>query len=278
VLNALSFVALIVALVRMRPAELFRGAPVASGKGQVREGLRYIWRTPLLRSILLLMLVVGTLAINWPVILPLIAKITFGGGPGTYGIIVSAMGVGAFAGALVIANRGSASTRVLFASGLFFGAAITAASFAPSLAPFLVLIALVGLGQVALAAIANSMLQLNADPQMRGRVMAVWTVAILGSTPIGGPLIGWISSVTSPRIGFAVGGIGTLVATVVFVGDLLRRHTPTTEDAEPPALVDVDELPVAQTSRVVGSVSMPPAASSATAGTGSGSENSAASL
>jgi MFS family permease len=134
-------------------------------------------------------------------------------------------------------------------------------------------------GQVALAATANSMLQLNSDPQMRGRVMAVWTVAILGSTPIGGPLVGWISSVTSPRIGFAVGGIGTLIATALFVGDLLRRRTPTAIDADPPAVpaLPLPEAPP-QTSRVVGSVSMPPAASSATAGTGSGSENSAASV
>jgi MFS family permease len=276
-LNSVSFVALIVALVWMRPADLFRGAPAARTKGGVREGLRYIWRTPLLRSLLLLMVVVGTLAINTPVILPLIAKITFDGGPGTYGIIVAAMGLGAFGGALVVANRGSAGAKLLLGSGLFFGAAITAASFAPTLGLFLVLIAAVGIGQVAFTATANSMLQLNSDPNMRGRVMSVWTVAILGSTPIGGPLVGWISSVTSPRIGFAVGGVATLIAAAVFVGDLVWRRTPTAVDAAPPAVPANGVVP-AQTSRVMGSSSMPPAESSATAGTGSGSENSAASV
>jgi MFS family permease len=281
VLNALSFVALLVALARMRPTELYRTAPVASGKGQVREGLRYIWDTPLLRALLLLMVVVGTLAINFPVVLPLIAKITFHGGAGTYGLMVAAMGVGALFGALFVAHRSEATIRFLFGAGMLFGAGITAASFAPSLALFVALAAIVGLVQMAFIATANSMLQLNSDPQMRGRVMAVWSVAILGSTPIGGPLIGWISSVTSPRVGLAVGGIGTLAATAVFVGGLLRRRTVATLDAEPPALgsLPVDGLaPAAQTSRVVGTDSIPSAASSLTAATGSGSENSVPSL
>ena len=133
-LNAVSYVAVIVALLAMDTRELHRGAPVAKEKGQIREGLRYVWRTAELRSLLLLTLIVGTLAINFPVVLPLIAKVTFDGNADTYSMMTIAMGIPALFGGLVIAHRSNPNERLLFASGLFFGAAITVAALAPSLA------------------------------------------------------------------------------------------------------------------------------------------------
>jgi MFS family permease len=230
-LNAVSYVAVIAALMAMDTRELHRGAPVAKEKGQIREGLRYVWAKPELRSLLLLTLIVGTLAINFPVVLPLIAKVTFGGNADTYSLITIAMGVPALVGGLVIAHRSNPNERLLFGSGLFFGAAITIAALAPSLAVFVLLIAAVGAGQIAFMSTCNTMAQLRAEPHMRGRVMAVYVMAVLGSTPIGGPLVGWISQEFGPRYGLAIGGIATFCGTLVLGGMMLRARR-ATDDAE----------------------------------------------
>ena len=226
-INAVSYVAVIIALMAMDTRELHRGAPVSKEKGQIREGLRYVWRTAELRSLLLLTLIVGTLAINFPVVLPLIAKVTFDGNADTYSILTIAMGIPALFGGLIIAHRSNPNERLLFASGLFFGAAITVAALAPSLAAFVVLIALVGAGQIVFMSTCNTMAQLRAAPQMRGRVMAVYVMAVLGSTPIGGPLIGWISQEFGPRYGLAIGGIATFFGTLVLGGMMLRARRET---------------------------------------------------
>jgi MFS family permease len=257
-INALSFVAVIVALLVMRPDELRRSVPVARGKGQIRAGFRYIWHEPMLRSNLLLMVVVGTLAINFPVIFPLLARVTFHGNADTYGVMTVVMGIGALVGSVIVARRAQATRRLLFVAGLVFGGAMTAAALAPSLGVLFAILLVMGAGQMTFMGANNAMVQLGSDPQMRGRVMAVYTMAVLGTTPVGGPFIGWLSSVTSPRVGIAVGGIATLVASVVFVGDLRLSRT---RESRP------------QVSRVVGRWSTAPAVSSATAGTGSGSEN-----
>jgi MFS family permease len=226
-LNAVSYVAVIGALLAMDTSSLHRGAPVAKEKGQIREGLRYVWRTAELRALLLLTLIVGTLAINFPVVLPLVAKVTFDGNADTYSIMTIAMGIPALIGGLVIAHRSNLDERVLFASGLFFGASILVAALAPSLLLFVLLIAIVGGGQIFFMSTCNTMAQLRAEPRMRGRVMAVYVMAVLGSTPVGGPLIGWISEEFGPRYGLAVGGVATFVATLVLGGMMLRERRAT---------------------------------------------------
>ncbi len=215
-LNTVSFAFVIVALLMMRPSELHRSKPLGREKGQLTEGLRYIWQTAELRWILLLMLVVGTFAINSPVVLPLLAKITFHSGPEVYSWMSIAMGAGAIFGALFAANRFDTHGRVLCGTGLAFGIGICVASLAPSLELFIAMLVVVGAGQIAFLSITNSSLQLMANPTMRGRVMAVYTITLLGTTPIGGPLIGWISDQFGPRWGFAVGGIATIIGVLVF--------------------------------------------------------------
>jgi MFS family permease len=224
VLNAISFVFIIGALVMMRPSELHRGAPVGREKGQLRAGLHYVWHTAELRSILLLTLVVGTFAINSPVILPLLAKLTFHGGAAAYSWMSIAMGAGAMVGALVAANLSDTHGRVLFTTGMVFGLAILVASLAPTLGVFIALLVLVGGGQIAFLATCNSLLQLISDPAMRGRVMAVYTITLLGTTPIGGPMVGWISDQFGARWGFAVGGIATVVGVLVFGTAFIRAR------------------------------------------------------
>ena len=223
-LNAVSFLFIIGALLMMRTSELHRSAPVGHEKGQLRAGLRYVWHTRELRSILLLTLVVGTFAINSPVILPLLAKITFDGGAAVYSWMSIAMGAGAMVGALVAANRSDTHGRVLFTTGMLFGIAILVASLAPTLGIFIALLVLVGGGQIAFLATCNSLLQMISEPAMRGRVMAVYTITLLGTTPIGGPMVGWISDQFGPRWGFAVGGIATVIGVLVFGTAFMRAR------------------------------------------------------
>ncbi|HEY7104914.1 MAG TPA: MFS transporter [Acidimicrobiia bacterium] len=225
-LNALSFVAVVVALLMMDPTRLHRGAPVERAKGQVREGLRYIRDTPALRSMLVMTAVVGTLALNYPVVLPLLAKVTFDGNAETYSWMTVAMGAGALIGALVVANKANPTPRVVLVAGLFFGASTVLASFAPTIALFVFVLVIVGVSSITFLANCQSTIQLEAEPAKRGRVMAVYAICILGSTPIGGPLVGWVSEQFGPRYGFGIGGVATLAVTLVFVRTLLRAPAP----------------------------------------------------
>ncbi|MGO9909571.1 MAG: MFS transporter, partial [Acidimicrobiales bacterium] len=181
-------------------------------RGQLREGLRYVARTPRLGVPLLMMGIVGTLAYEFQVTLPVVAKQTFHGGAATYGFLTASLGIGAVIGGLVTATRGRTGLRTLTMACSLFGVAILVASVAPVLALEYVALAAVGWGSVTFLATGNSTLQLGADQSMRGRVMALWAVAFLGSTPVGGPLIGWIVAVASARVGLAVGGLSCFAA------------------------------------------------------------------
>jgi len=223
-LNAVSFAFIVAALMRMRPSELHRDAPVPRHRGQIRDGLHYVWRTPELRSTLLLTLIVGTFAINTPVVLPLLAKITFGGNAAVYSWMTVAMGTGALIGALFVATRAQARGNQLFLTGLGFGVALCAASLAPTLGMFIGLLVLVGIGQMSFLTTCNSLIQLTSDPAMRGRVMSVYMITLLGSTPIGGPIVGWVSQEYGPRWGLAIGGIATIGAVLVFGTAFMRAR------------------------------------------------------
>jgi MFS family permease len=228
-LNAVSFVFIIGALLMMRKSEFHRGAPVERDKGQIRAGLRYVWHTPELRSTLLLTLVVGTFAINSPVVLPLLAKITFGGDAAVYSWMTIAMGAGALVGALVVANRAQARGDVLLITGFGFGVAICAAALSPTLPIFIGMLVLVGAGQMSFLSTCNSLIQLTSDPAMRGRVMSVYTICLLGTTPIGGPLVGWISQEWGPRWGFGIGGVATVLAVAYFGTAFVRARRAETQ-------------------------------------------------
>jgi predicted MFS family arabinose efflux permease len=214
IVNAASYVAVIVALSLMRRADLYSKPGVVRAKGQVRDGLRYVWATGDLRSPLISMAIVGVFAFNFTVTLPLLAKVTFHGGAGLYSTFLAAMGVGAVMGGLFTAHRSNPSTRLLAVIGVFFGALITAVSLAPTELVAIILLVPMGAASISFVATNNATLQLRADPAMRGRVMSLNAVAFLGSTPIGATLLGYISDVTNPRVSLVVGGVATLLASV----------------------------------------------------------------
>jgi len=222
--NAVSFIAVIVALAMMRTAELRPSKPVRRRPGQVREGLRYVWRTPELRIPLAMLAVVSTLAYNYSVVLPLLTKDVYGRGGGAYGALSAAMGVGALAGALLMASRARPSRRLLVTSAFAFGVVTVLLAFAPSYLWGMALLVPMGAAGVLFISTVNSLLQLNADDAMRGRVMALWAVVFLGSTPIGGPLTGLIVRGFGVRAAVAVGGVAALATAAGAYWALRRRR------------------------------------------------------
>jgi MFS family permease len=222
-LNGVSFVAVVFSLATLDVAELSPSTPTVRGGGQLREGFSYVRRTPTLAVPLLMMALVGCLAYEFQVVLPIVAKQTFGGGAQTYGFMTGAMGIGAVVGGLWVAARGRTGIRSLVNSSAVFGIVIFAAALAPDLWAELVALALVGAASVGFLSKGNSTLQLAAAPNMRGRVMALWAVAFLGSTPIGGPIAGAVSEHFGGRSGLALGAVACIVA--AGLGALVLRRT-----------------------------------------------------
>jgi MFS family permease len=211
--NAVSFIAMIVALRAMDPRGLHT-PPMAPRRapGQLRQALHYVRRTPELLIPLALMAVVGTLSYNFQVLLPLLAHFTWHGTAATYTALAVAMGVGSVMGALAAGARGKVGPRLLIGAAAAFGIAELLVAAAPTVP--LQLAALIPLGAISVtfAAGINSSLQLSVEPAMRGRVMALYSVVFLGSTPIGAPLVGWIAEIAGPRAGLLLGAAAALAA------------------------------------------------------------------
>ena len=229
--NGLSFFAVVAALRLMRPSELHRPPPVRRSPGQIREGLRYTWDRPELRIPLVLLIVSGTFAFNWNVVLPLLARYTFHSGAETFGAMLSMIGAGAFAGALFAAGRAVPTYRLFVYAALIFSATLLGAAVAPTLA--LVMIALIpmGMAMTTFQVTGNSLLQLNTNPAFRGRVMSLYVLAFMGTTPIGGPIVGWVSQQFGARTGLALGAIATLGAAAIAL-PWLRRFDAIRPDLE----------------------------------------------
>jgi MFS family permease len=211
-LNAASYGVMIVALAGMESDALRPAAIEPRRPGGVRAGLRYVRATPQLWIPLGLMAVVGTFGFNFQSILPLLARFTFDGGASSYAALVTAMGIGAVVGALATGARNTVTPALLAGAAIGFGALALLAAGAPSLGFELLLLAPLGAASVTLAASVNSALQLASEPAMRGRVMALYSIVFLGSTPIGAPLAGWISELVDPRAALVMAGVAALVA------------------------------------------------------------------
>ncbi|HEX8689103.1 MAG TPA: MFS transporter [Solirubrobacterales bacterium] len=211
-LNILTFAAMVFALWRMDPAQL--RTPPRSGRerGAVRAALRHVRRTPELAVPLGLMALVGTFGFNFQVVLPLLARFSFDGGASAYALLVAAMGAGSVVGALVTGAHGRTDGRLIAGAALAFGVLALLAAAMPSLALEIPLVALLGASAVTFGAAINASLQLSVEPQMRGRVMALYSVVFLGSTPIGGPLAGWLAETYDPRVALVLAAIAGLAA------------------------------------------------------------------
>jgi MFS family permease len=231
--NAASFVAVVASLLTMDRSQLNPSMPMPRQRGQLREGLRYVRHSPDLAVPLAMMGLAGMLAYEFPVTLPVIDHNSLHGGAAAYGLMTAAMGIGAVVGGLFTAARGRTGIRPLSIAASAFGVMIVLASLAPDMPLELVALAGAGAGSVSFMAIGNSTLQLGAAPQMRGRVMSLWFVAFQGSTPIGGPLVGWVIAAAGARVGLGLGGV-TLLA-VAALGALVLRRLPSRHSPAVPA-------------------------------------------
>ncbi len=200
-IDGLSYFAVIGALVAMRPSELHPQKRTTRERGHMAAGFRYVWETPQLRWPLIVMAVVFTFVFQWQILIPLLAERGFDAGPREFGVMSAAAGVGSFVAALWMANRNATpAMRRLAWYVIGTGVAMAAAAVSPTL--WLATLAMVPLGFGAMAFMinGNTMLQLTARPEARGRVMALYGVVFLGSTPIGSPIVGWIGEHLGPRV------------------------------------------------------------------------------
>src|ERR1700727_41148 len=219
--NAGSFVAVVASLITMDTTALSPTTPTPRARGQLREGLRYVRSTPQLAVPLLMMGLGGCLTYEFQVTLPVMADRALDVGAAGFGFMTAAMGVGAVAGGLLVAARGKTGLRPLVMASFGFGAALTIATFAPSLTVAVVRLALAGAGSISFMATGNTTLQLNSEPEMRGRVMSLWFVAFQGSTPIGGPVVGAVMGAVGARAGL---GLGAVTMGVVALGGLIAAR------------------------------------------------------
>jgi MFS family permease len=233
-LNGVSFIAVLISLKLMRGADLYPAQRALKEKGQVRAGLRYVRDTPELIVPLVMIAVIGTLAWEFQVTLPLVARDTFHKGPGTYGLMASVMGGGAVVGGLIAASRRRPRARALSLAAIGWGIAILAAAAAPTLPLEVTTMVFVGYGSITFNSMAKTTLQLAAVPVMRGRVMALWALAWLGSTPIGGPVVGWVGQEFGARWSLAIGGLPTVLIGVA-AWPALKRIDLRAESSRPSA-------------------------------------------
>jgi MFS family permease len=222
-LNAISFGAVVLTLALMSAGAMYRGEREKREPGQIRAGLRYVRTESGLLIPLLMIAVIGALAWEFPISLPLLARSAFHGGAGMYGAMTAVMGAGAVAGGLITAARNRIRRRGLAIAAVGWGVAITVAALAPDLPLEYAALLFVGYGSISFNSLAKTVLQLSATAGMRGRVMSLWSVAWLGSTPVGGPLIGWIGQEFGGRWSLVVGGIPTIVVGVIAYPMLARR-------------------------------------------------------
>jgi MFS family permease len=221
-LNAASFGAVVISLILMQADQIVPGEREARERGQVRAGLTYVRSQPELLVPILMVAIVGALAWEFPISLPLVARGVFHGGAGTYGAMTAVMGAGAVVGGLITASRGRVRRRGLAIAAIGWGAAIAAAALAPDIATEYAALVFVGYGSISFNSLAKTALQLSASPAMRGRVMALWLVAWGGSTPVGGPIVGWVGQELGARWSLIVGGVPTMVAGIITYPILVR--------------------------------------------------------
>ncbi|MEQ8147474.1 MFS transporter [Streptomyces sp. OP7] len=221
-LNGLSFVAPLTGLMLMRARELHPVERAPRGKGQLREGLRYVAGRPDLLWPIVLVGFMGTFAFNFPVYLSAFADDVFHGGAGVYSMFNTLMAVGSVSGALLAARRGTARLRLLIMAALAFGALEILAAASPQLWMFALIMVPLGLVSMTVNVTTNTSLQMSTDPSVRGRVMALYMMVFLGGAPVGAPIVGWVTDTYGARAGFAVGGAIAMTAAAV-IGLILAR-------------------------------------------------------
>ncbi len=225
VINAVSFGAVIVAMTRLRVADLHRNERAKRGRGSLIDGFRYVWRRDDLRTVLLMLFLIGTFGLNFPIFISTMSVTVFHVGAGRYGLLTSMMAIGSVSGALLAARRDKPRIGLLFASAALFGAGCALAAVMPVYTLFGAALVIVGVAAQTVTTSTNSFVQLSTEPAMRGRVIAILLAAALGGTPLGAPVVGWIADHMGPRWALGVGALAGLTGAASGLVYLLRRKT-----------------------------------------------------
>ncbi|MHB1171837.1 MAG: MFS transporter [Lacisediminihabitans sp.] len=214
-INAASFGAVLASLKFLRVSELQPAPRAVRKRGNLVEGFRYVWKRPDIMVILIMVFLIGTFGLNFPIFISTMARIEFHQGAGEFGLLSSIMAVGSVAGALLSARREQPRLSFLFVSAGFFGVGCTLAAVMPSVWLFGIALVIVGISSQTLMTTANGAVQLSTDPAVRGRVMAIYMAIFMGGTPIGAPIVGWVANQFGPRWALGVGAASGILALLV---------------------------------------------------------------
>jgi len=224
-LNALSFVAVLISLACLRQRELFaRHGEGGRNKGSLMEGFRYVWNRPDLRALLAMLFLVATFGLNFPIFISTMSVGAFHGGPSQYGLLSSTMAIGSVTGALLAARRARPRFGVLLVGSAVFGFACLAAALMPNVIGFGLALVVTGVAAQTLTTSTNSLVQLSTDPALRGRVIAILLATLLGSTPIGAPVVGWVADTYGPRWALGVAAAAGLASAAIGLRYLFKHQ------------------------------------------------------
>ena len=230
-INAASFVAVLVSLGMIRTNELHQDDRVRQVQGSLVDGFRYVWGRPDLKAVLLMLFLIGTFGLNFPIFISTMAVTVFHTGSGQYGLLTSMMAVGSVIGALLAARRVKPDIRLLLKSSVIFGVGCAVAAIMPKYGLFGLVLVIVGVSSQTLTTSTNSYVQLSTDPSMRGRVVAILLAIAVGGTPLGAPIVGWVADTFGPRWALGVGAAAGASAAAVLFGYLATRR-PAVADAQ----------------------------------------------
>jgi len=222
VINGFSYIAVIGSLLCLRVDELHITAKVDNVKGGLAEGFQYVWKRPDLKTILLMLFLIGTFGLNFPIFISTMSVSVFHLGAHQFGFLMSAMAIGTVVGALLSARREKPVRRHLLIASLVFGVGLSLAAIMPNYWLFGMLLVLIGISAQTFTTTSNSTIQLSTDPNMRGRVMAIYLSIIMGCTPIGAPIVGWIADTYGPRWGLLVGAVSGFASAIVGIRYLMK--------------------------------------------------------
>ena len=224
-INAVTFAATMVALAKLRKSEMTPRKVVPKRRGQIRDGFHYLRGRSDLMVIFVMIFLMGTLGLNFPIFASTMASTVFHQGAGEFGILSSALAVGSVIGALFAARRERPRIRNIVLAAAGFGFSLIAASLMPTYLTFGLVLPLVGISSITMLNNANAYVQTTTPFELRGRVMSLYVAVMMGGTPVGAPLIGWVANSFGPRWGLVVGASGALIAATIALIWWARSHT-----------------------------------------------------